>query len=320
MYNVVVLGITGTGKSQLCNFLFDDLNNETYKVGNELFSCTYMKDIIEAEKQGKTILNGKFNLIDSPGGDDSKGKDLENLEELIKYIQEKGCLHCILLVFNYRNKISDSVKKYLEKLSLIFTPNEFYHHIIIIFTNYPKKPNKKDKKKLQTYEDQINKFMRDFFGIKEEKVKLNSYFIDTDADESDNEKLFFNENQKATRKSIIQRMELICKNNNFPPITTFTFKKEDLDKKKAEEEEIIKKRFREYQENPDLLKKDSDRFMTNKKKFEEHVKNNKNDDVNITNKDEDLCIFGQIIIGIGIAAVSVVSAVVNFFDEVCTIF
>ena len=173
-----------------------------------------MKDIIEAEKQGKTILNGKFNLIDSPGGDDSLGKDLENLEELIKYIQEKGFLHCILLVFNYRNKISDSVKKYLEKLSLIITPNEFYHRVIIIFTNYPKKQTTKDFNKLKIYEDGINKFMRDFFGIKDEGAKLNSYFIDTDAEESDNGEKFFNETQKATREAIIRNMELFCENNN----------------------------------------------------------------------------------------------------------
>ena len=320
MYNVVVLGITGTGKSQLCNFLFGDLNNETYKVGNELFSCTYMKDIMEAEKQGKTILNGKFNLIDSPGGDDSLGKDLENLEELIKYIQEKGSLHCILLVFNYRNKISDSVQKYLEKLSFIITPNEFYHRVIIIFTNYPKKPTTKDFNKLKIYEDGINKFMRDFFDIKDEGAKLNSYFIDTDAEESDNGEKFFNETQKATREAIIRNMELFCENNNFPVITKFTFNKEDLDKKKAEEEEIIKKRMKEYQENPDLLKKDADRFMTNKKKFEEHIKKNKNDYVNLTNKDEDLCMFGKIIIGIGIAVVGVVGAVVSFFDAMCAIF
>ena len=130
MYNVIVLGITGAGKSQLCNFLFDDIENCRYKVGNELFSCTYMKDIIEAEKQGKTILNGKFNLIDSPGGDDSKGNDLENLEEFIKYLHKKGRIDCILLVLNYRNKISNSIKEYLKKLSHLFKPSEFYNHLI----------------------------------------------------------------------------------------------------------------------------------------------------------------------------------------------
>ena len=60
--------------------------------------------------------------------------------------------------------------------------------------------------------------------------------------------------------------------------------------------------------------------MTNKKKFEEHIKKNKNDYVNLTNKDEDLCMFGKIIIGIGIAVVGVVGAVVSFFDAMCAIF
>ena len=217
MYNVIVLGITGAGKSQLCNFLFEDIENCRYKVGNELYSCTYMKDIIEAEKQGKTILNGKFNLIDSPGGDDSKGKDLENLEELIKYLQKKGRIDCILLVLNYRNKISNSIEEYLKKLSHLFTPSEFYNHLIIIFSNYPKESNSKDKKKIEIYIEQINYYMKKIFEITDKFAKLPIYFVDTDACEN-NDKKYFSEKQKIIRKNILERIGLISENNNFQPI------------------------------------------------------------------------------------------------------
>ena len=38
MKNVIVLGILGSGKSQLCNFLDGDITNSKYKVGNSNYA------------------------------------------------------------------------------------------------------------------------------------------------------------------------------------------------------------------------------------------------------------------------------------------
>lgn len=104
------LGIIGVGKSQLCNLLFKETTNSKFTVGHGNKSQNNFDDL----KSKILILEDKFCLIDTTVGDDSKGGDIENLEKLAKFLQEKGKVDCILLVFTVRNEQGD-VKKYLKK-------------------------------------------------------------------------------------------------------------------------------------------------------------------------------------------------------------
>ena len=216
MKNVIVLGILGSGKSQLCNFLDGDVTNSKYKVGDSNYAQTQIGDIINQDEKGLIILKNKYCLIDSCGGDEDCEKDLDNLKEYTEYLQKKGAVHCILYVFNYRTRnAANSVKDYLKKLSLIFTPKEFYEHLIIILTNFPENPKTKDIKKRDIYKDELNDMMKEAFNIKDTDQKKAIYFIDTDPNEDENGPYFI-EKQKQTRDDIIKEIVTICINT--PPI------------------------------------------------------------------------------------------------------
>ena len=56
IYKIVLLGPTGVGKSQLCNFIMKDKENKTFKVSESINSCMplleyYTRNIEEYEKK-----------------------------------------------------------------------------------------------------------------------------------------------------------------------------------------------------------------------------------------------------------------------------
>ena len=65
IYRIALVGPTGAGKSQFCNFLLNDLSNSKHKVSDSLNSCTTQPQSTIMEKN-----NIKLELIDSPGNSD----------------------------------------------------------------------------------------------------------------------------------------------------------------------------------------------------------------------------------------------------------
>ena len=221
MKNVIVLGIMGHGKSQLCNFLDGDLTNSKYKVGHHNNSQTQMHDLLSKDKKDLIILRNKYNLIYSCGGGEKYEKDIDNLEEYTKYLTKIGGVNCIIFVFNYTVRAEkNDLSEYLRKLATIFTPKEFYERLIIVLTNFPNKPKIKDKQKRDIYKQEINDIMRKAFEIKNENLSKEIFFIDTDPYEDDNgNNKYFNEVQIKTRDAIIDKIEFIC---NFTPQAIMT--------------------------------------------------------------------------------------------------
>ena len=284
MKNVIVLGIMGHGKSQLCNFLDGDLTNSKYKVGHHNNSQTQMHDLLSKDKKDLIILRNKYNLIDSCGGGEKYEKDIDNLEEYTKYLTKIGGVNCIIFVFNYTVRAENNdLSEYLRKLATIFTPKEFYERLIIVLTNFPNKPKIKDKQKRDIYKQEINDIMRKAFEIKNENLSKEIFFIDTDPYEDDNgNNKYFNEVQIKTRDAIIDEIELICNSKYIDTITTFTFTKEDLQRKKEIEKEIIKKKFEEWNNNPELFEKDKKEFLIEDSKWQNHNKNISENNINKT--------------------------------------
>ena len=84
LYRVMVIGPTGSGKSQFCNFVKNDKTNKINKVSNYLNSCT------KSPKSNFFIRNNtKYEFIDTAGSSDSLNNDTKNFEMLIDYIKEK---------------------------------------------------------------------------------------------------------------------------------------------------------------------------------------------------------------------------------------
>ena len=189
LYRAIVIGPTGVGKSQFCNFIQRDLTNSINNVSDSLNSCTQDPFSNIFTRCGKT-----FEFIDTAGSNDSSNNDIKNLEKLIEYLKIKKEIDYIILVLKFTERLTADTREYIETLGKIFTSNELYKHLCVIFTKYPLNPTQKELNKKIKYIDNINRILRELFNIKtnndnnEENMPNNikTYFIDTEIDEEEN--------------------------------------------------------------------------------------------------------------------------------------
>ena len=84
LYRVIVVGPTGMGKSQFCNFVQRDTTNSINKVSESLNSCT-QDPFSNNFKRNKN----NYEFIDTAGSGDSGNNDIENLKRLVEYLKKK---------------------------------------------------------------------------------------------------------------------------------------------------------------------------------------------------------------------------------------
>ena len=129
--SIITLGETGSGKSSFCNSLF---STQKFKIGNTLDSQTEKVEGKYAENEYKDIF-----IIDTPGTNDSEGeiRDNENIQEMKDYIKKNPRIKGILMVFNFNdNRLKGSVKKSIRLFYDFFPMNNFWEHVIILFSHY----------------------------------------------------------------------------------------------------------------------------------------------------------------------------------------
>ena len=215
IFKIVLLGPTGAGKSQLCNFIMKDKENKTFKVSPSINSCTqkpqlefYTRNIEEYEN--KKI---KLELIDTAGSSDSGDNDEINFKLLIEKLREKKNVDFFFLVLNCTTRLEGPHIKYIKMISETFTPNEFYGHLEIICTHYPN--TIKEQKKYDIRKVHIIDEIKNIIG----KATLNldppeAWSLDTDIDDNDN----FIEKYQNTIDTILLRM--ITKVNKYGMVNT----------------------------------------------------------------------------------------------------
>lgn len=129
--SIITLGETGSGKSSFCNTLF---STQKFKIGNTLDSQTEKVEGKYAENEYKDIF-----IIDTPGTNDSEGeeKDNENIKEMKDYIKKNPRIKGIIMIFNFNdNRLKGSVKKSIKLFYNFFPMNNFWEHVIILFSHY----------------------------------------------------------------------------------------------------------------------------------------------------------------------------------------
>ena len=155
--SILLFGQTGVGKSSLGNVLLNDLN--AFKISNKPESET--KNTVGKFNEQKDIF-----VIDTPGCQDSEGKDKEHFEQMIKYIKSQKDLKAIILVYNYwendeKKELNKSNKRNLEIIRNIFKENDIGKHLGVFFTPFYSKETdeatKKGKEELKIKE--INKII-----------------------------------------------------------------------------------------------------------------------------------------------------------------
>ena len=184
LFRVLVLGPTGAGKSQFCNFIQRDLTNSINLVSDSLDSCTMIPQSNEFKR-----LETNFDFIDTAGNSDSNDNDIENLKILVEYLKKLKKIHYLILVLKFGERFTGDTKQYIEALGKIFTVNEFFSHLCIVFTKFPNQPKEQDLKTKDKFVSEINKLLRKIFKIEDNVQSPDNdlFFIDTSFDK-DNEK------------------------------------------------------------------------------------------------------------------------------------
>ena len=181
--SLLILGATGDGKSQLGNFILN--NPKAFKVSDDIYSET-------KETRGDFGINGAENLfvIDTPGINDTEGKDKEYLEQMAEYVKKHNSLHSIIIVLNFE---VDRLAIYLQDMLTIFIkmfpiPN-FWDHVSFVFTHYysamQKKNEAKKDLKIEKFSEMIIDLMNNLKKIVKDieipqKNNLRFYFVDTE--------------------------------------------------------------------------------------------------------------------------------------------
>ena len=273
LYRILVVGPTGAGKSQFCNFVQRDITNSKNKVGVGLRSCTK-----GPQSNIFTRNNTNYDFLDSAGSSDSDNDDIKNLNLLIDFIKKKESIDYITLLLKFGEKITNETKKYLETLGKIFTAGEFYTHLCVFFTKFPTKPKKKDRELKDETKKEINEILEEIFHIDKEiqipYVKV--YFIDTEIDEDDNT---YDEKSQNTIDIMIEQMKLDIKKYNSINTKNFDVTGERIENEKKQIE-VLKKQLEEEKlkkEKEDEEKKriieEMQKMKEDDKKKEEELKN-----------------------------------------------
>ena len=271
LIKIVLIGPTGAGKSQFCNFIHKDLSNSICRVSNSLNSCTTEPQSTIVERQ-----NIRLELIDSPGSSDSNNNDEENLKKLAMYLRNKKQLNQILLVLSFENRFSRDTREYLKILSWIFTPKQFMTNLMIIFTHYPINPDEDDLKKFQLFKKEINEELNKIFEIPSEfKMPIIPvYFMNTKIFKKDGSN-YFDKNSQMTSNDLIEELKIRISFTNYSPIDTTDLDcdKDTIVQKIEQEKSMIIKEIEDLKKDKEKREKLMKDLEIEEQRYQEFLKN-----------------------------------------------
>ena len=177
---IILFGECCVGKSSLGNFL----------LGKKVFKLDY-----ENNHRPKTIELGRNNdisIIETFGFFEYNcDYDNDYLKEIFKYMQNSKNLKAILFLIDSINiRLKDILKNLIEIFCNVF-PKKIFKNVAFVFTKfyYSKKMKLSIKTHSVEFIDQIKNIIDNFYGKGYEKYTYNSFFIDSDLEDSDNDSL-----------------------------------------------------------------------------------------------------------------------------------
>lgn len=124
-YRILIIGVTGAGKSTACNFFLD---KEAFKAKKGAISIT-----TKSEAHGGDILGKKVLFIDTPGFSDAYQSNEERINDLAKALLfARNGVHALGICFDGSRRYNEACEKTIEQLSQLGT---FWPHAFILYTH-----------------------------------------------------------------------------------------------------------------------------------------------------------------------------------------
>ena len=174
---IVLIGTTQSGKSTLVNMLLtDDLKvgckiNRIFETGGVGLSCT------------KSLSSGQINydkftleVLDTPGLDDTEGRDTLFFGKIITKFKSDYQLHQIILVINMNSVISKNIKSKFLMYQQIFG-ELFKTNLMLVLSKFTASEEHTLKQRgisIDSYLNEVNKNYSDALGFKVKFYPVNS--------------------------------------------------------------------------------------------------------------------------------------------------
>ena len=170
IFNIVVLGNTGVGKSSLLNFLSN--NKEAFPEGDTATSVT-SKAQFKVFKWMGDPKNQNIRFCDTQGLSDSRGIDTENIKQMIATIKDLQYVSLFLICFNGDEpRFSDYTKSTIQLFVDMFG-KDFLNHVVLVFNKwYGQIKRLEDENRRRS---EFQKTIEENFGKKE----VPCFFIDS---------------------------------------------------------------------------------------------------------------------------------------------
>ena len=166
---ILVIGLTGSGKSSFVNFMTDKTECKVSDLGT---SCT--KDYKMVDVYDKDTV---YYFVDTPGLDDAAG-DKDNIEAIMKFRNTVPRINAIIFCQSLTEpRFCASTKSLFNLMKLLYPDPKLFNHLLIVRTKSDRSSHyfEENKKKC---ENSIYNQLKNHSLIGEEK-NISEYYIDS---------------------------------------------------------------------------------------------------------------------------------------------